>query len=40
MNKYYTIITPYKSKYNLIDENGMIYLGGSKYYCISVGLHP
>lgn len=39
MNKYYTITTPYNATYNLIDENGMIYLGGSKYYCISVGLN-
>jgi hypothetical protein len=32
----YTIITPYESTYNLIDDNKMIYIG-SKYYCLSVG---
>jgi len=35
----YTITTPYESTYNLIDYNKMIYIGGSKYYCISVGLN-
>jgi hypothetical protein len=35
---YYSIHTPYNSTYNLIDENNQIYIGGSNYYCISVGL--
>lgn len=39
METSYTIITPYNSIYNLIDDNKMIYIGGSKYYCISVGLN-
>jgi hypothetical protein len=39
MGSYYTITTPNGSAYNLVDENKNIYLGGSKYYCISVGLN-
>jgi len=39
MESYYIIKTPDKTYYNLIDYNKMIYIGGSKYYCISVGLN-
>jgi hypothetical protein len=39
MKSYYIINTPNKASYNLIDEDKMIYIGGSKYYCISVGLN-
>jgi hypothetical protein len=38
MEKYYTITTPYNATYNLIEDNKMIFIGGSKYYCISVGM--
>jgi hypothetical protein len=39
MKSYYIINTPYNASYNLIDDNKMIYIGGSKYHCISVGLN-
>ena len=39
MKSYYIITTPNEASYNLIDEDKMIYIGGSKYYCISVGLN-
>lgn len=36
---YYTINTPHHASYNIIDENKMIYIGGEKYYCLTVGLN-